>query len=98
MLASIQTPGPTERAAMGENTPLSLPSFELYEMEVEPVGQDMPHAQKWLDCTWTNQLSSGFKACFVQEAEEGQLKMALWAWLLTQTQESLGLGGNTTKV
>lgn len=46
MLASIQTPGPAERAAMGENTPLSLPNFELYEMEVEPVGQDMPHAQK----------------------------------------------------
>lgn len=46
MLASIQPPGPAERAALGEKIQLFLPGFELYEMEVEPVGQDRQHAQR----------------------------------------------------
>lgn len=53
--------------AVGERSPLTLPSSEPCETEVQPAGQNRPASlvQKWLDDAGGNQMLSSWSVLVV---------------------------------
>lgn len=71
---TLQPEGAAERATAGERHQGSIPAVNSMKWKLNLLDKICQHAWRWLNCGWSNQLSSAFEARCMPEAVEGQLR------------------------